>query len=397
MKKMLFAGAAALAALVATGAQAASTDSGWYGAIDAGVHKAKPITSHATDLNNSAIGYDWNWGTEQSWAGFARLGYRMTPNVRVELEGGYRQGDLSSVLSKSGSASIPAGLCTAGVIRSSASPTCGKPSGHINRYTAMVNGLYDFMPDAYVNPFVGVGAGVGVTDTSVNGQFAKIPTGSGAAIQNLTSSSTKSSIAYQVLAGLAWHPTDRISVDLTYRYLNGADVKFTSTGSGTLQPGKFHGPYEDNSLTIGVPKQFVVYFPFDQSVLTTDAQAVVQAAANYALQGNATRLVVVGHTDTSGSVKYNLALSERRAKVVADSLVGLGVNKDKIGVDWKGKSDLAVPTPNGVKEPLNRRSTIDVNFKTEWGKARRFRRAFFFGRVILDSRSRIRDHKPCIR
>ena len=107
----------------------------------------------------------------------------------------------------------------------------------------------------------------------------------------------------------------------------------------------------------------MVYFPFDQSVLTTDAQAVVQAAANYALQGNATRLVVVGHTDTSGSVKYNLALSERRAKVVADSLVGLGVNKDKIGVDWKGKSDLAVPTPNGVKEPLNRRSTIDVNFK----------------------------------
>ncbi len=110
-------------------------------------------------------------------------------------------------------------------------------------------------------------------------------------------------------------------------------------------------------------KQFVVYFPFDQSVLTTDAQAVVQAAANYALQGKATQLVVVGHTDTSGSVKYNLALSERRAKVVADSLVGLGVAKEKLSVDWKGKSDLAVPTPNGVKEPLNRRSTIDVNFK----------------------------------
>ncbi len=107
----------------------------------------------------------------------------------------------------------------------------------------------------------------------------------------------------------------------------------------------------------------MVYFPFDQSVLTTDAQAVVQAAANYALQGGATRLVVVGHTDASGSVKYNLRLSERRAKVVADALVGLGVAKEKLAVDWKGKTDLAVPTPNGVKEPLNRRSTIDVNFK----------------------------------
>ena len=146
MKKMLFAGAAALAALVATGAQAASTETGWYGALDAGVHKTKPITSTATDLNNTAIGYDWNWGTEQSWAGFARLGYRMTPHVRVELEGGYRQGNLSSVLSKTGSASIPAGLCAAGVIRTSAAPTCGKPSGHINRYTVMLNGLYDPEP-----------------------------------------------------------------------------------------------------------------------------------------------------------------------------------------------------------------------------------------------------------
>ncbi len=256
MKKMLFAGAAALAALVATGAQAASTETGWYGALDAGVHKTKPITSTATDLNNTAIGYDWNWGTEQSWAGFARLGYRMTPHVRVELEGGYRQGNLSSVLSKTGSASIPAGLCAAGVIRTSAAPTCGKPSGHINRYTVMLNGLYDFMPDAYVNPFIGAGVGVGSTDASVNGQFAKIPTGGGAAIQNLTSSSTKSSITYQMLAGLAWHPMERVSVDLTYRYLNGSDVKFTTTGSGALQPGKFHGPYEDNSVTIGVRYSF---------------------------------------------------------------------------------------------------------------------------------------------
>jgi outer membrane protein OmpA-like peptidoglycan-associated protein len=31
-------------------------------------------------------------------------------------------------------------------------------------------------------------------------------------------------------------------------------------------------------------------------------------------------------------------------------------------VDWKGETQLAVPTADGVKEPLNRRSTIDINF-----------------------------------
>jgi hypothetical protein len=100
-----------------------------------------------------------------------------------------------------------------------------------------------------------------------------------------------------------------------------------------------------------VAKQFVVYFPFDQYILTPEAQTVVQQAAQYANDGHATRIVVVGHTDTSGSVKYNLRLSERRAKAVADALVGLGVPQTVLNVDWKGKTDLAVQTPDGVKEP----------------------------------------------
>jgi OOP family OmpA-OmpF porin len=106
----------------------------------------------------------------------------------------------------------------------------------------------------------------------------------------------------------------------------------------------------------------VVYFPFDQYILTTEAQAVVSSAAAYATSGHATRVVVVGHTDTSGSAAYNVRLSERRAKVVADSLVSQGVAGSTLQVDWKGETDLAVPTPDGTKEPLNRRTTIDINF-----------------------------------
>ncbi|MDP1737401.1 MAG: hypothetical protein Q8L23_13635, partial [Caulobacter sp.] len=33
-----------------------------------------------------------------------------------------------------------------------------------------------------------------------------------------------------------------------------------------------------------------------------------------------------------------------------------------LAVDWKGESELAVATGDGVKEPLNRRSTIQINF-----------------------------------
>ena len=89
---------------------------------------------------------------------------------------------------------------------------------------------------------------------------------------------------------------------------------------------------------------------------------MVQEAANYAAAGHATKVSVVGHTDTSGSAAYNIRLSERRAKAVADALAGMGVAQSAMSVDWKGKTDLAVQTGDGVKEPLNRRSTIDISF-----------------------------------
>ena len=90
---------------------------------------------------------------------------------------------------------------------------------------------------------------------------------------------------------------------------------------------------------------------------------MVQQAAQYAQTGNAAQVVVVGHTDTSGSAAYNVRLSERRAKAVADALVGLGVNQGVLSVDWKGETEPAVQTGDGVKEPLNRRTTIDINFR----------------------------------
>jgi len=97
-------------------------------------------------------------------------------------------------------------------------------------------------------------------------------------------------------------------------------------------------------------------------VLTPEAQTVVQEAAQYANAGNATQVVVVGHADTSGPAAYNVRLSEKRAKAVADAMVGLGVDAAKLAVDWRGESEPAVATGDGVKEPLNRRATIDVNF-----------------------------------
>lgn len=116
----------------------------------------------------------------------------------------------------------------------------------------------------------------------------------------------------------------------------------------------------DAPVAVMESKSFLVYFPFDSAEITAEAAAVVRSAADYEHSGRGAHTVVVGYTDASGSVDYNLALSERRAKAVADALAADGDDAASLDVSWKGKSDLATPTPDGVKEPLNRRATISV-------------------------------------
>jgi outer membrane protein OmpA-like peptidoglycan-associated protein len=105
-------------------------------------------------------------------------------------------------------------------------------------------------------------------------------------------------------------------------------------------------------------RAFQVFFDFDKSDVTAAAQKVIQQAAQSIKQGNLTRINVTGHTDTVGSAKYNQALSERRAAAVKQALVSEGVGANDIVTRGVGKTDLLVPTGDGVREPQNRRAEI---------------------------------------
>jgi outer membrane protein OmpA-like peptidoglycan-associated protein len=104
--------------------------------------------------------------------------------------------------------------------------------------------------------------------------------------------------------------------------------------------------------------QYEVYFDFNRADLSAEAEAVVRTAAKSAMAGNLAQIAVVGHTDTVGSDGYNQKLSERRAKAVEDALVADGVPSGTIAARGVGKADLMVPTPDGVREPKNRRVEI---------------------------------------
>jgi outer membrane protein OmpA-like peptidoglycan-associated protein len=105
---------------------------------------------------------------------------------------------------------------------------------------------------------------------------------------------------------------------------------------------------------------YTVYFDWDSWTLTAEDLTTISAAIDAARRGQQSHIIVVGHTDTSGSADFNQKLSERRANVVKDVLVQMGARPDAIQTSGVGESDLAVATGDGVKEPKNRRSVITL-------------------------------------
>lgn len=99
-------------------------------------------------------------------------------------------------------------------------------------------------------------------------------------------------------------------------------------------------------------KDWTIYFGFNKSNLTSEAQAVVQEISKL----DDASFGVVGHTDTSGSNAYNNALGARRANSVANALKANG--KSTCSVSSDGETNLAVATGDGVREPLNRRAVV---------------------------------------
>ena len=108
------------------------------------------------------------------------------------------------------------------------------------------------------------------------------------------------------------------------------------------------------------PQAFMVFFDWDSIRLSDASMNVIQQAADSFKSKQGARIVATGHTDTSGSDAYNMALSLRRANAVRDALVKLGIPASAITTVGRGEQGLLVQTGDGVREPQNRRVEITI-------------------------------------
>jgi len=300
---------------------------GWYMGLEGG-------WVHVNDSNIGATKFEF----ENRWGALATLGHSFTNHMRFEFEFGYRNNDLGQVNNVN-------------VI-----------DGDLTNWTIFGNLIYDApLTDRWLLN-LGVGAGLD------NPRFDR-------EIPNLESSDTV--FAAQGIAGLTYRLGDHWDLDVTYRALWGDQPEFfvpngrmdlvKHTVSLGFRYGYDDPPPPPEPVAPPPPpppptaKQFIIFFGFNKCNITAEADAVLSEAAAAAKATGSASVRVVGHTDTVGSNAYNQKLSECRANAAKTNLVGKGVAEGAISTSGKGETELMVQTGDGVKEPQNRRATVDLN------------------------------------
>jgi len=119
-------------------------------------------------------------------------------------------------------------------------------------------------------------------------------------------------------------PVQPIDEGPDVRAVGGEGTRGADIESGALGTGE-GGPLAD------------IRFEYDSAALTDEARATLEKHALW-LQGRRdVRVTVEGHCDERGTVEYNLALGEQRARAARDYLVSLGVAAERLRVVSFGK------------------------------------------------------------
>lgn len=275
-------------------------------------------------------------------------------------------------------------------------------NGDVTALSAMINGFYDFHLDGALTPYIG--AGIGGAQIEVNGLS---PVGT-------TSISDEDTVlAYQAMLGVAFSLNESVSLTADYRYFGASDLSYSAAnntsvdqdyanqsimfglrfniGTGSSSMPEAGGaapsmpetalvqkpaisvvtqPVQEASTDSGAeqiaaapalpqfPRAYRILFDWNDAKLTGASLDVVRQAAENALHGGITRIEATGHADTSGAQAFNMNLSRKRAEVVRQALLNLGITDEQIVVHWHGEAQPLVSTGDNVRELQNRRVEI---------------------------------------
>jgi peptidoglycan-associated lipoprotein len=101
-----------------------------------------------------------------------------------------------------------------------------------------------------------------------------------------------------------------------------------------------------------------IHFDFDRAVLDAEARAQIEQNASWIKAHPELKVQIEGHCDARGSVEYNLALGDRRAKAVQNVLMELGISKDHLATISYGEEKPIASGDSDEAYAKNRRANF---------------------------------------
>lgn len=109
-----------------------------------------------------------------------------------------------------------------------------------------------------------------------------------------------------------------------------------------------------------LPTRYVLLFQNGSAKLSTESAEEAKKLLADISARPASDVTINGHTDTVGKDALNDKLSQKRAEFVADLIRSQSVEPRAMDIQYHGKRELFVKTPDNTPELKNRRVVIDV-------------------------------------
>lgn len=108
------------------------------------------------------------------------------------------------------------------------------------------------------------------------------------------------------------------------------------------------------------PQSFTLFFRFESDELTDESRALLPDVLKAMKDRPFPEVLVVGHTDTTGTPGNNYALGLKRGMMVRNLLLEAGLPEAAVEVNSHGEAVLLVKTPDETYEPRNRRVEVTI-------------------------------------
>ena len=127
-------------------------------------------------------------------------------------------------------------------------------------------------------------------------------------------------------------------------------------GAGGAGAAATPGSQQDFVVNVGDR----VFFESDQTELSQQAINTLEKQAQWLQQYNRYSFTIEGHADERGTREYNIALGDRRANAVKETLVSYGIDRNRISTISYGKDQPICGDSSEGCYAQNRRGTTAI-------------------------------------